>query len=702
MAFEYKEFPLALDLVEGTSAQSSNKKISLSQRDIGVSKILFSLTFRNVAYPIPTGAKVRLFIKRYNSGIVMQDETPETGAHVVVTDADNGKIEVLLNSDSIANAGQAEAQIEIELAPGKIMTSQKFSFFIEAALGANGGIISGNDIPLLDRALEVGTKFKNVDINSILNLNKSVDILKSQCLNVLEYENLKTLIPLTNSYNWQPVIQAALDSGKKAIFIPDGDFLVNSSILIPDDVTLVMSYNTKIIRNFSGTGSSLATIRNRNLSNTNRNRNIGLFGGCIKAADSSKTGKHIAFWGVDVVKMSMITTRETFGDWTTIFRDCTDVFGDLIDIDTSGNGIYTDGLHITGGKNYTFNNLIIKSGDDCISLTVETAEDTEIDGVTITNAHLTTRRASVVKMTTKTGTTPKIKNVRIINAIGIGGTVGSGEGIIIKDEDRAGRITDIELDIKTDCANGAGVGFRLDGVDIIKGKISIENPEGKGADISHTNNWDLEIDVKGQRAAGVSAITLAAVDSFELKANIENAKLHGIAVGAADLPATNGKIKGGRIKKSANTDIRLVNAIAVDVLDNYCSGANGIIEDSGSSDWNRIDGNDVRTVTGSKISSNGANSKIPNTNKGYTTYNRGTFTLPATLTSVKIPHGLSALPSAAGVKITLTSPRGAAGTIHRDIVSDGHTDLTVFTVAATTAPGVPVTFTWSAETAKYA
>lgn len=179
MAFEYKEFPLTLDLVEGTSAQSSNKKISLSQRDIGVSKILFSLTFRNVSYPIPAGAKIRLFIKRYNSGIVMQDQTPETGAHVVVTDAPNGKIEVLLNTESIATPGQAEAQIEIELAAGKIMTSQKFNFFIEAALGANGEIISGNDIPMLDKALEVGEKFKNTDLNAVISVTNDVQQNKS-------------------------------------------------------------------------------------------------------------------------------------------------------------------------------------------------------------------------------------------------------------------------------------------------------------------------------------------------------------------------------------------------------------------------------------------------------------------------------------------------------------------------------------------
>jgi hypothetical protein len=224
LAFEYKEFPLTLDLVEGTSAQSSNKKISLSQRDIGVSKILFSLTFRNVSYPIPAGAKIRLFIKRYNSGIVMQDQTPETGAHVVVTDAQNGKLEVLLNTDSIATPGQAEAQIEIELAAGKIMTSQKFNFFIEAALGANGEIISGNDIPMLDKALEVGEKFKDTDLNTVLSVTNDVQKINKKTATVISLDEYESYIPNKNTisdpalWDWSaPLNKASQDVINKKI-----------------------------------------------------------------------------------------------------------------------------------------------------------------------------------------------------------------------------------------------------------------------------------------------------------------------------------------------------------------------------------------------------------------------------------------------------------------------------------------------------
>lgn len=562
-------------------------------------------------------------------------------------------------------------------------------------------------------------KIKNGDV-----IRDSIDALQRKTkgyINLAEsaYDSLK--VAITGGYDYAPAINAALSSSYQYIFVPDGDNLVNSSILIPSDTTLVLSYNANIIRNFSGAGSSLATIRNKNLSTTNRDKNIGLFGGCIKAADSSKIGKHIVFWGVDTLKLTDIKTREVYGDWSTNFRDCYDTLGEKIDIDTKGSAIYTDGLHITGGKRYSFNLLTIKSGDDCISLTVETPEDTDIDDVKVTNASLITKRSSIIKMTTKIGTTPKIKNVKLLNITGssVGvfnqttqQTDSIGETIVIKDEDNAGRISDITLGVTADASFGAGTGLRIQGVDKIYGKVSILNPQGKGSDLSYINKGKLEIVVKGQRTDSISAISMANIDGFTLIPDIENAKLHGVAVGrVADPnatppipngPVTNSKIVDGSIKGSVNTDIRLINAIGVDVLNNYCSGANGIIEDSGASDWNRISGNDVRSVAGTKISSNGTNSRIPNTNKGYLTYNRGTYTLPASSTSVKVPHGLSAVPSAAGVKITLTSPKGAAGTIHRDIVSVNNTDADNFTVASDVAPGVPVTFTWSAETSKYA
>jgi len=532
------------------------------------------------------------------------------------------------------------------------------------------------------------------NLDKIVNLqNKAGGIIS---ITEPSYDKLKT--PITGGYDYAPSINATLASPFKYIFIPDGQYLVNSSILIPSDTVLVMSYNAEIIRNFSGTGSSVATIRNKNLSTTNRDKNIGLVGGILRSADSTKTGKHIVFWGVDDLKLFKIRIRDTYGDWTTNFRDCYDVSGSEIDIDTLGEQIFTDGIHITGGKRYAFNNLLIKSGDDCISLTSETPEDTDIDTVTISNAILTTKRSSIIKMTTKTGTTPTIKNISLLNVRGIGGVINAGESIVLKDEDNAGRISDITLDVKVDCTNGAGVGCRIQGVNNLFGKATIINPQGKGADLSYMIGGDFTVTVKGQRTAGISGITMAQITDFDLTPNVDGATLHGVAVGAASLPVTNCRIRNGRIKNSSNTDIRLINANGVKVENNYCTGVSGIVEDTGS-DFNTIRNNDVRGVTGAtKITANGSNTVIPNSNMGYKTYNRGTFSLPASSTSVLVPHGLGANPSSAGIQITLTSVKGSANTIY---VDTSVSDATNFTVKSDVAPNSIVTFVWTAVTAKY-
>lgn len=544
--------------------------------------------------------------------------------------------------------------------------------------------------------------FKRAELNS--NFNKLDDNLSSALkkndgiISVTEsiYSNLK--VAITGGWDYAPAINAALASSYKYIFVPDGSYLVNSSILIPSNTVLVMSYNAEIVRNFSGGGSSVATIRNKNLSTTNRNKNIGLVGGIIRAADNTKTGKHIVFWGVDDLKLFKIRIRETYGDWATNFRDCYDVSGSEIDIDTMGAEIFTDGIHITGGKRYAFSNLLIKSGDDCISLTSETAEDTDIDTVTVSNAILTTKRSSIIKMTTKTGTTPTIKNVSLLNVRGIGGVISAGEAIVIKDEDNAGRISDITLDVKADCTNGAGVGCRIQGVNDLYGKVTVINPQGKGADLSYINRGEFTVYVKGQRTAGVSGITMAQVDAFKLMPYVENATLHGVAVGAVGLPVTNSKVINGRVIGSVNTDIRLVNATGVAVEGNYCNGVSGIVEDSGG-DWNYIRNNDVRNVSGAtKIAVNGTNTSIPNSNAGYKTYNRGTFSIPAASTSVVVPHGLATAPSGAGVQLTLTSGKGSAKDVYVDTTLNTATN---FTVKTDVAPGSIITFMWTAVTSKY-
>ena len=487
-------------------------------------------------------------------------------------------------------------------------------------------------------------------------LNRKSDIFAS--IKEKRFDDLKQTI--SGGFDYAPVINGALNSSTKRIFVPDGEYLLNSSILIPTGKTLLLSEKAILIRNFSGGGSSVATVRNKSLSSTTRDKDICFSGGVIKAADSTKVGKHVVFWGVDNLDIPKITIRETYGDWATNLRDCTNTTGDLIDIDTMAAEIFTDGLHITGGRDYNFTTLNIKSGDDCLSFTVETPEDTEINGVVIGNANLTTRRSSIIKMTTKTGTTPKIRNVSIKNVKGTGGTTGAGEAIVLKDEDKAGRITDIEIEASADCANGAGVGCRLQGVNRWEANIKIDNPEGKGFDITYCKDFDLKARVSGQRTDGINAISMGNVDSFSLEPKIDGSTLHGVAVGAAGAPVTNGIIKDGRIKNSKGSGVRLINANGVKVKDNILTGnATPIVEDSGNgSDYNIIKGNDVRNNTSKIITTTGANTKVRE-NPGYDTEKRSSFQLNSTATRVTVNHGLSTAPSQHGIEIKFRSSWGA-------------------------------------------
>jgi hypothetical protein len=203
----------------------------------------------------------------------------------------------------------------------------------------------------------------------------------------------------------------------------------------------------------------------------------------------------------------------------------------------------------------------------------------------------------------------------------------------------------------------------------------------------------LAITVKGQRTAGVSAITMAQISDFDLTPNVEGATLHGVAVGAAGLPVTNCRIRNGRVKGSVNTDIRLINAVGVDVIGNYCSGANGIIEDTGS-DWNTVKQNDVRNVTGTKVSRTGAETVVRE-NKGFRTENRSGFQLNSTATTVTVNHGLAIAPSSHGIRITFRSTWGSANEWRIENVNS-----TSFDFVVDVAPGVIMDISFEANAPK--
>lgn len=297
---------------------------------------------------------------------------------------------------------------------------------------------------------------------------------------------------LNSDFNDQLGIQEAIDYAEKnkigIVYFPKGKYIVNSPILIGSNLTIKLDEEAIIYRNFSGNGSSNATFRNKNM-HSNGNSNITIQGGTIKAVNKEANGKHIAFWGVNSLKIEDLKIRNTYGDWSTIFRDTNNVRISNIDIDTKTDQIYTDGIHFVGGSNISISKCKVISGDDAIAFTIENKEDTDIKNVNVTDCDLTSRRASIIKMMTTSASYGTIKDISIKNINGTGGTVGSGQAVFLEDRSNSQRIQDITLDnVKINASKGSGYGGQINSLSNLKISNSVvSNSDGTGLVIQNSH-----------------------------------------------------------------------------------------------------------------------------------------------------------------------------------------------------------------------
>ena len=348
-------------------------------------------------------------------------------------------------------------------------------------------------------------------------------------INVEEY--------LSQNFNDQIGIQKAIDQAEEqhipVVYFPKGKYVVNSPILVGSKITLKFDEGAVIYRNFSGGGSNNATIRNKN-QRANGNTDITIEGGTIRAVNKQATGKHLAFWGVRNLTVDNVKFRETYGDWTTIFRKTKDVRLNKIDIDTKTGQLYTDGIHFVGGSNINITNSKVISGDDAIAFTIENKHDDAIKNVNVSNCRLITKRASVIKMMTTINSKGTISNIKFENISGIGGMLGAGQAIFLDDRSNSRRIQDISLNsVKIDAANGAGYGAQINGVSNISIKDSeVSNSEGTGLVLQNSKNVKLKsTKIIKPRSANSNGISIENTKNISMHdVTIDSPKLYGIYI----------------------------------------------------------------------------------------------------------------------------------------------------------------------------
>lgn len=382
--------------------------------------------------------------------------------------------------------------------------------------------------------------------------------------------------------NDQIAIQQVIDfceANKKAVYIPDGDYLLNSPIRLGSNATLIMGENTNLIRNFTAGGTSGATIQNKTTTGAG-NTNITIMNGVFKVNDSSKVGKHFGFWNVDGLQILGTKIRGCYSDWMTIFRKCTNTILHGLDFDAVGETLYTDGIHFCGGSKISISDCIVTSVDDALAFTMENSNDTSISDVTVTNCVLTTKRASVIKImlgqpawkastayavgnqvianskiykctvagtsstaapshttgtatdgtvtwtyvstTTRTdfpvdGTT--ISKINITNIVGKGGTLGEGQAIWLDDRTGMKRIKDITLgNVSIDCSQGAGYGMQITQVEgLYTDTVKLYQTDGTSVLIDDSKDIFLNrMKIKSPRATFANGIVIRNTDYFEI------------------------------------------------------------------------------------------------------------------------------------------------------------------------------------------
>lgn len=124
--------------------QRSNTNINFIQNDIDTSALEFTIADGGQVVDI-TGQTVSIAFLKSDNTIVIQNST----SGVTILDGPNGKLECILRSNTLAYVGIVRAEISFSL-DGKKLSTAQFVFNVSSSIDNGQGILSTNEIPLLD------------------------------------------------------------------------------------------------------------------------------------------------------------------------------------------------------------------------------------------------------------------------------------------------------------------------------------------------------------------------------------------------------------------------------------------------------------------------------------------------------------------------------------------------------------------------
>jgi hypothetical protein len=356
--------------------------------------------------------------------------------------------------------------------------------------------------------------------------------------------------------------------------------------VLGNNVHLVLDPNARIIRRFFGNWPQ-PTITNKDW--TNGNSSISVSGGTIASLDSANEGRHLEFVKVDQLKVEGTKILGVYDDWNTLFQNCTNTEISNLFID-SGDDMFEDGLHFSGGGPHNIHDCSITCGDDAIALVNELSADTAMHDVTVSNCYLFSKEANAFKalvgndLDGPISVYEPISNVKVRNVT----AKANGGGIHIADLDAGKRVHDIEVNgFALDASENGGSGFLIEGAQYVTlSNVDVIEP-----------NWACMVDssddvtlnncrVINPRASNQSCLFFGAdggnLSNIHVRGGLmRGAKLYGIWVGQASREVVGWDISDVVIDNAADDGIHLLNAsygLATGNRVTGCVTGNGIAE----------------------------------------------------------------------------------------------------------------------------
>ena len=177
-------------------------------------------------------------------------------------------------------------------------------------------------------------------------------------------------------------------AGAGTIYVPDGDYILESQIVIKANTNLILSKNAKMLRAWAGTNGTRpdnATIKNENALLASQiavdpaptypatwDENIHIQGGQWGHKDDDVVtyrGTHIGLIACRYSSLKSTQFNTQRSEWcTTFWVENFDIRDIQINVAEGGADVSNDGIHVIGGKNITISDIRGGNDDDPIAI----------------------------------------------------------------------------------------------------------------------------------------------------------------------------------------------------------------------------------------------------------------------------------------------------------------------------------------------